>query len=38
MTQAVAVHAGVVYGVEVDNTDCSATACARRIAQAVACH
>jgi chloramphenicol 3-O phosphotransferase len=35
MTQAVAVHAGVVYGVEVDTTDCSAIACARRIAEAV---
>jgi chloramphenicol 3-O phosphotransferase len=37
-TQAVAVHAGVVYNVEVDTTSCSAVACARRIAKAVACH
>ncbi len=36
MTQAVAVHAGVVYDVEVDTTDCSAIACARRIAEAAA--
>jgi len=36
ITQAVAVHAGVVYEVEVDSTDCSAIACARRIAEAVA--
>jgi chloramphenicol 3-O phosphotransferase len=38
VSQAVAVHAGVVYDVEVDTTNCSATACARRIAEAVACH
>jgi chloramphenicol 3-O-phosphotransferase len=38
MTQAVAVHAGVVYDVEVDTTDCSAITCARRIAEAVAGH
>jgi chloramphenicol 3-O phosphotransferase len=38
LTQALAVHAGVVYDVEVDTTDCSAIACARRIAEAVACH
>ena len=38
MTQAVAVHAGVVYDVEVDTTHCSAIACARRIGEAVACH
>ena len=38
MTQAVTVHSGVVYDVEVDTTDCSAVACARRIADAVACH
>ncbi|MGZ4433633.1 MAG: chloramphenicol phosphotransferase CPT family protein [Trebonia sp.] len=37
-TQAVAVHAGVVYNVEVETTTCSAVACARRIAGAVACH
>ena len=36
MSQAVAVHAGVVYDVEVDTTDCPAVACARRIAEAVA--
>jgi chloramphenicol 3-O phosphotransferase len=36
MAQAVAVHAGVVYDVEVDTTDCSAIACARQIAEAVA--
>jgi chloramphenicol 3-O-phosphotransferase len=30
------VHAGVVYDVEVDTTDCSAIACARRIAEAAA--
>ena len=35
ISQAVAVHAGVVYDVEVDTTDCSAIACARRIAEAV---
>jgi len=35
MTQATAVHAGVVYDVEVDTTDCSAMACARRISEAV---
>jgi chloramphenicol 3-O phosphotransferase len=33
MAQAVAVHAGVVYDVEVDTTDRSATACARDIAE-----
>jgi chloramphenicol 3-O phosphotransferase len=38
MYQAVAVHAGVDYDVAVDTTDCSAIACARRIAEAVACH
>ena len=38
MTQAVTVHSGVVYDVEVDTTDCSAVTCARRIADAVACH
>jgi chloramphenicol 3-O phosphotransferase len=38
MRQAVAVHTGVVYDVEVDTTDCSAVTCARRIAKAVACH
>jgi chloramphenicol 3-O phosphotransferase len=32
MTQAVAVHEGVVYDVEVDTTDSSALACARQIA------
>ena len=36
-TQAVAVHAGVVYNVEVDTTSRSAVACARQIASAVAC-
>ena len=36
MSQAVAVHAGVVYDVEVDTTDCPAVACARPIAEAVA--
>jgi len=36
MTQAVAVHAGVVYDVEVDTTDCPALTCARRIAKPVA--
>jgi chloramphenicol 3-O-phosphotransferase len=36
ITQAVAVHAGVVYEVEVDTTGCSAIACARRIAETVA--
>jgi chloramphenicol 3-O phosphotransferase len=34
--QAVAVHAGVVYDVEVDTTNRSAVECARRIADAVA--
>ena len=34
-TQAVTVHAGVVYDVEVDTTDCPAIACARQIAGAV---
>jgi chloramphenicol 3-O phosphotransferase len=38
VSQAVAVHAGVAYDVEVDTTDSSAIACARRIAQAVARH
>ena len=38
MAQAVAVHAGVVYNVEVDTTGCSAIACARRIAEAAAWH
>ncbi|HTX84968.1 MAG TPA: chloramphenicol phosphotransferase [Streptosporangiaceae bacterium] len=37
-SQAIAVHAGVVYDVEVDTTNCSAKACARRIAEAVARH
>ena len=37
MSQAVAVHAGLHYDVEVDTTRCSALACARRIAEAVAC-
>src|SRR5215813_12466751 len=32
ITQAVAVHAGVVYDVQVDTTHCSAAACAGRIA------
>jgi chloramphenicol 3-O phosphotransferase len=32
MRQAVAVHTGVVYDMEVDTTDCSAVTCARRIA------
>jgi len=35
MAQALAVHAGVVYDVEVDTTDCSAITCARRVAEAV---
>jgi chloramphenicol 3-O phosphotransferase len=34
-SQAIAVHAGVVYDVEVDTTNCSASACARQIAEAV---
>jgi chloramphenicol 3-O phosphotransferase len=34
MKQAAAVHLGVVYDVEVDTTECSAVACARRIAEA----
>jgi len=38
MSQAIAVHAGVAYDVEVDTTNCSANACARRIAEAVARH
>jgi chloramphenicol 3-O phosphotransferase len=38
MAQALAVHAGVVYDVEVDTTDCPAADCARRIAEAVTCH
>lgn len=38
MTQAVAVHAGVGYDVEVDTTHCSAITCARKIAQAVVGH
>jgi chloramphenicol 3-O phosphotransferase len=37
-TQAVSVHAGVVYNVEVDTTSCSAVTCAHRIAEAVAIH
>jgi chloramphenicol 3-O phosphotransferase len=37
MTQAITVHAGVVYDLEVDTTDSSAIACARRIAEAVVC-
>ena len=36
MAQAVVVHAGVVYDVEVDTTGCSPAACARRIAEALA--
>jgi chloramphenicol 3-O phosphotransferase len=36
VTQADVVHAGVVYDVEVDTTDCTATDCARLIAAAVA--
>jgi chloramphenicol 3-O phosphotransferase len=35
MSQAVTVHAGVVYDVEVDTTDCPAITCAREIAEAV---
>jgi chloramphenicol 3-O-phosphotransferase len=35
-TQAVGVHAGVGYDVEVDTTRCSALECARRIAASVA--
>jgi len=35
MRQAVTVHAGVAYDVEVDTTECSAAACARRIAEDV---
>src|SRR6185437_13990587 len=35
MSQAVAVHTGVVYDVGVDTTECSAVACARLIAKAV---
>jgi chloramphenicol 3-O phosphotransferase len=38
MHQAVAVHAGVIYDVEVDTTDSSAMACAGQIADAVAQH
>ena len=38
VSQAVAVHAGVVYDVEVDTTDCPAIACARQIADAVVRH
>jgi chloramphenicol 3-O-phosphotransferase len=38
MTQALAVHADVVYHVEVDNTECSAIACARQIAKAFMRH
>jgi chloramphenicol 3-O phosphotransferase len=38
VSQAVVVHAGVAYDVEVDTTDGSAVACARRIAVAVARH
>lgn len=37
VSQAVVVHAGVGYDVQVDTTDCSALACARQIAEAVAC-
>jgi chloramphenicol 3-O phosphotransferase len=36
MSQATVVHAGVVYDVEVDTTDCSALGCARQIAAALA--
>ena len=36
VTQATVVHAGVHYDVEVDTTDCSTIACARRIAESVA--
>lgn len=35
MSQAVVVHAGVVYDVEVDTTSLSAAACARQIAEAM---
>jgi chloramphenicol 3-O phosphotransferase len=35
VNQAVALHAGVGYDVEVDTTNCSAIDCARRIAEAV---
>jgi chloramphenicol 3-O phosphotransferase len=38
MSQAVAVHAGVAYDLEVDTTDLSAIACAGSIAEAVAHH
>jgi chloramphenicol 3-O phosphotransferase len=38
MAQALAVHAGVVYDVEVDTTHCPAIACARRITEAVVRH
>jgi chloramphenicol 3-O phosphotransferase len=37
-SQAVAVHLGAVYDVEVDTTNCSAIECARQIAEAVARH
>jgi chloramphenicol 3-O phosphotransferase len=36
--QALSVHAGVAYNVEVDTTSSSAVTCARRIAEAVAGH
>ena len=35
MKQAIAVHAGVVYDVEVDTTECSPADCARQIAEHV---
>ena len=38
LAQAAAVHAGARYDVAVDTTSCAATGCARRIAQAAACH
>ena len=38
MKQAAAVHVGVVYDVEVDTTECSAAACASRIAEDVTRH
>lgn len=36
VTQAAAVHTGVRYDVEVDTTNCSALACAHRIARSAA--
>jgi chloramphenicol 3-O-phosphotransferase len=38
LAQAVAVHAGTRYDVAVDTTSCAAADCARRIAEAAACH